>query len=44
LTVRLLTLEANGPEAVVAALSIVHALMTGAALLLGGAGGRRILA
>lgn len=36
LTVRLFTLEANGPEAVVAALAVTHAAMTGAALVLGG--------
>jgi iron(III) transport system permease protein len=36
LTVRLLTLEANGPEPVVAALSVVHASMTGGVLLLAG--------
>lgn len=32
LTVRLFTLEANGPEAVVAALALTHAAMTGAVL------------
>lgn len=36
LTVRLFTLEANGPEAVVAALALTHAAMTGAALAAAG--------
>jgi iron(III) transport system permease protein len=35
LTVRLFTLEANGPEAVVAALAVTHAAMTAGALALG---------
>jgi len=35
LTVRIITLEANGPEPVVAALALVHALIVAAALVLG---------
>ncbi len=35
LTVRIFTLEANGPEAVVAALSVAHVAITAAALVLG---------
>ena len=35
LTVRIITLEANGPEPVVAALGLVHALIVAAALVLG---------
>jgi iron(III) transport system permease protein len=37
LTVRIFTLEANGPEPVVAALSVVHVLVTAVALLVGAA-------
>ncbi len=37
LTVRIFTLEANGPEAVVAALSVTHIAITAAALVLGAA-------
>ncbi len=37
LTVRIFTLEANGPEAVVAALAVVQTAVTAAALALGGA-------
>ena len=37
LTVRIFTLEANGPEAVVAALSVAHIAITAAALVLGAA-------
>ncbi len=36
LTVRLFTLEANGPEPVVAALAVLHAAITAAALAIGG--------
>jgi iron(III) transport system permease protein len=36
LTVRIFTLEANGPEAVVAALSLIHVAVTAAVLALGG--------
>ena len=35
LTVRLFTLEANGPDAVVAALAVTHAVMTAVVLVLG---------
>jgi len=41
LTVRIITLEANGPEPVVAALALVHASIVAAALVLGGLGLRR---
>lgn len=37
LTVRIFTLEANGPAAVVAALSCVQVAMTAAVLAIGGA-------
>ena len=36
LTVRILTLEANGPEAVVAALALIHAALVAGALAVGG--------
>jgi iron(III) transport system permease protein len=41
LTVRLFTLEANGPEPVVAALAVVHVVITAALLGLGGFALRR---
>jgi iron(III) transport system permease protein len=37
LTVRIFTLEANGPERVIAALSLLHAIVIAAALSIGGA-------
>ncbi|MCP3961056.1 MAG: iron ABC transporter permease [bacterium] len=37
LTVRIFTLEANGPEAVVAALAVIHVAVTAAVLIAGGA-------